>query len=34
MQMWNSGRFDDLRIEVQPGNVGLIITLRGDRSAA
>ena len=26
MQMWNSGRFDDLRIEAQPGNVGLIIT--------
>jgi outer membrane protein insertion porin family len=25
MQLWNSGRFDDLRIEAEPGNAGLII---------
>jgi outer membrane protein insertion porin family len=25
MQLWNSGRFDDLRIEAEPGAVGLII---------
>ena len=25
MQLWNSGRFDDLRIEAEPGTVGLII---------
>ena len=25
MSLWNSGRFDDLRIESEPGNVGLII---------
>ena len=25
MQLWNSGRFDDLRIEVEPGNAGLLI---------
>jgi outer membrane protein insertion porin family len=25
MQLWNSGRFDDLRVEAEPGPVGLII---------
>jgi outer membrane protein insertion porin family len=25
MQLWNSGRFDDLRIEAEQGNVGLIV---------
>jgi len=26
MHLWNTGRFDDLRLEAEPGNVGLVLT--------
>jgi hypothetical protein len=25
MQLWNTGRFDDIRLEVEPGSIGLIL---------